>query len=185
MIVGLGNVGKEYENTRHNLGFMVLDSFHYDFSLESKFQAYIYLTTIESQKCIFVKPTTFMNLSGNAVLKIQRYYDISSQDIFVIHDDLDLPFGHFKIKSKGSSGGHNGIQSIIDSIGTNEFGHLKVGIGRDENIFTVDYVLGKFSKSNLDFLNNQYSFYQDIIYSFIKDGIQKTMSQFNGKDERV
>ena len=182
MIVGLGNVGKEYENTRHNVGFMILDSFSFDFSLEKKFQAYVASTSLGGEKCLFVKPTTFMNLSGIAVRKIADYYGIEPQDILIIHDDMDLPFGKFKVKSQGSSGGHNGIKSIIESLGTENFCRLKIGIAHDRSMNTVDYVLGHFSKTQLDFFQEHYKLYQEIVESFVLDGAEKTMSKFNTKE---
>ena len=118
LVVGLGNPGKEYENTRHNIGFMILDSFIENFSLENKFQAMVKKVKIENEDVLFVKPITYMNLSGNAVIKIVNYYHIDKKDILVLQDDLDLDFGSFKLKNNSSSGGHNGIKSIIRSLGT-------------------------------------------------------------------
>ena len=182
MIVGLGNVGKEYDGTRHNVGFMVLDSFSLNFTLEKKFQAYVASSILGDEKCLFVKPTTYMNLSGQAVRLVADYYDILPKDILVIHDDMDLPFGKIKIKSKGSSGGHNGIKSIISSLNTQEFAHLKIGIGHDMNHDSISYVLGHFSKSEFTFLSNNFSYYQKIVTSFVRDGIEKTMSLYNTKE---
>ena len=182
MIVGLGNIGKEYESTRHNVGFMVLDSFSLDFSLEKKFQAYVGSTCLNGEKCLFVKPTTFMNLSGIAVRKLSDYYGIKPQDILIIHDDMDLPFGKFKVKNQGSSGGHNGIKSIIESLKTESFCRLKIGISHDHSMNTVDYVLGHFSKTQLDFFQEHYKLYQGIVESFVSNGAEKTMSKFNTKE---
>lgn len=179
MIVGLGNPLKEYEYTRHNVGFMVLDYLGLDFREEKKFQAYISKQKIKNEDVIFVKPTTFMNLSGIAVAKISNYYHILPKDILIIQDDLDLPFGRFKIKTNSSSGGHNGIKSIIESLKTNSFGRLKIGISHNKDISTIDYVLGKFSKEDIDFLENSSAYFKDIINSFILNGIDKTMNDFN------
>ena len=181
MIVGLGNIGKEYARTRHNVGFMVLDSFGKEFTLEKKFQAYVRVECIQGEKCLFVKPTTFMNLSGLAVAKLSRYYNIDPSDILVIQDDMDLNFGRQRLKIDSSSGGHNGIKSIIDSLGTTHFARLKIGISHDLKGDTVQYVLGNFSKEEMAFLSQHFSFYQEIIYFFIENGIEKTMKRYNSK----
>ena len=181
MIVGLGKPGKEYENTRHNVGFMILDSFIKDFKLEKKFQAMIKVTDIDGEKCLFVKPLTFMNESGLSVGKIAKYYNISCSDIFVIQDDMDLPFGKIKLKINSSAGGHNGIKSIIASLGNQDFPRLKVGIGSVKKDEVIDYVLGKFSKSELEVLNELFNTFDKIINSFINEGIDKTMNVYNTK----
>ncbi len=181
MIVGLGNVGKEYVGTRHNVGFQVLDLFDLDFSLEKKFQAYLSTTIIENEKVLFVKPTTFMNLSGIAVSKIATYYDILPEDILVIQDDMDLPFGKIKIKKQGSSGGHNGIKSIIEQLHTENFNRLKIGIDHPQDQMIIDYVLGHFSKKEIEFIQNKKAFFADVFSSFVSYGIEKTMTKFNGQ----
>ena len=179
LIVGLGNVGKEYENTRHNVGFMVLDSLGLEFSLEKKFQAYVAEKEIKGEKCLFLKPTTYMNLSGLAVQKVSDYYHISLNDILIIQDDLDLPFGKIKIKSKGSSGGHNGLKSIFSSLHSEEIARLKIGISHDKEIDTVDYVLGHFSAKEVQYFDENKLLFANIIESFVFNGIEKTMSLYN------
>jgi len=179
LVVGLGNPGKEYENTRHNVGFMILDSFVSDFSFEKKFQAMICKKKIGSEDVLFVKPLTFMNLSGQSVGKIVHYFDISKEDILVIQDDLDLDFGRHRLKMNSSSGGHNGIKSIIEALGTQDFGRLKIGIAHDKNVSTVDYVLHKFSKEEMHFFEEHYSFFEEIIISFVMNGFNKTMAMYN------
>ena len=179
MIVGLGNPGKEYEYTRHNIGFIILDQIIDNFVLEKKFQAYIATKVINQEKCIFVKPTTFMNLSGDAVGKIAKYYDINIKDILIIQDDLDMNFGKIKLKINSSSGGHNGIKSIINTLGTNEFARLKFGISHDRSIDTVDYVLGKFSKEDLTYIKENRNLYEEIITSFVENGVEVTMNRYN------
>lgn len=179
MIVGLGNPGKEYENTRHNIGFMIVDSYIDNFKLENKFQAMVSKKNIDGEDVLFVKPMTFMNLSGIAVSKIAHYYKIIPKDILVIQDDLDLPFGSYKIKVNSSSGGHNGIKSIISSLNTESFCRLKIGISQENRGSVIDYVLGKFSKKELEELEKSYSRYQEILKYFICYGIDKTMNQFN------
>ena len=179
LIVGLGNPGKEYMKTRHNVGFIVVDNYLGDVKWENKKDNLIYFTTVNGEKVGFVKPQLFMNLSGQALIQIINYYDISINDILIIHDDLDMPVGSFKVKTNSSSGGHNGIKNIIDNLKTESFARLKIGIGHDINIPTVDYVLGKLSKKEFEDLNNKV--YKDIIDSFITDGIDKTMMSYNNK----
>ena len=179
MVVGLGNPGKEYDGTRHNVGFMLLDSFELQFTNEKKFNAYIVIKTINDEKVIFVKPQTFMNNSGFSVSKIADYYNINSQDILVIHDDMDLELGSFKIKAHGSSGGHNGIKSIIESLKTDEFCRLKVGIDHP-SYDTIDYVLGKFSKSEFNKLASNFILYKEIVDNFLIHDSNYLMNRYNG-----
>lgn len=175
LVVGLGNPGKEYENTRHNIGFMVVDHYINNDEWKKKFDGLYQIVTINQEKVLFLKPTTFMNLSGNAVRKVVDFYDIPIENILIIQDDLDLPFGKFRLKKNSSSGGHNGIKSIISSIGTDAFCRLKIGISHDRTFDTVDYVLGKFSKEEMAYLNENYLVYHEIINSFISNGVDKTI----------
>lgn len=179
LIVGLGNPGKEYENTRHNVGYLIVDNYLGNVDWKEKFEALYYETRINSEKVIFIKPLTYMNLSGNSVVKFVNYYDIDIHDILIIQDDLDLPFMSFKLKKNSSSGGHNGIKSIISSLSSNEFARLKVGISNDKGIDTKDYVLGKFSKTDKEKMDSMYDTFSKIIDSFISVGIDKTMNVYN------
>ena len=179
LIVGLGNPGKEYENTRHNVGFMVIDHFTTNTDWQKKFDGLSKIETICGEKVMLLKPTTFMNLSGNAVSKAMKYYDISVEDILVLQDDMDIEFGKYKLKKNSSAGGHNGIKSIIASVGSNSFARLKIGISHDKNGNTIDYVLGKFSKEERLFLESQYDTFNAIITEFIMAGIDKTMNKYN------
>ena len=150
LIVGLGNPGKEYENTRHNIGFMVLDDYLGNVKWSNKFNALYYESFIGTEKVIFLKPLTYMNNSGNAVGEFVRYYNFDMKDILIIQDDLDEEIGLYKLKVNSSSGGHNGIKSIISSLGTQSFPRLKVGIGSVKKDEVIDYVLGKFSKKEME-----------------------------------
>ena len=179
LIVGLGNPGKEYMFTRHNIGFMMIDSYIDNDNWQKKFDGQIELLTINGEKVLFLKPLTFMNNSGLSVIQAAKYYDIEPEDILVIQDDLDLPFGSFKLKKNSSSGGHNGIKSIIASLGTDSFNRLKIGISHDKTKDTIDYVLGKFSKVELEKLKEDFSLYQEIIDSFIVDGMEVTMNKYH------
>lgn len=181
LIVGLGNPGKEYENTRHNVGFMVLDSYLNSDEWKEKFSALYHEEIIAGEKVLFIKPLTFMNLSGDAVVKFIKYFDIRIDDILVIHDDLDLPFLTYKLKRNSSAGGHNGIKSIINRLGSDAFARLKIGVSHDRSISTKDYVLGNFSKKELDDFSLMQRDFNNIIESFIKNGIEKTMNIYNTK----
>ena len=150
LIVGLGNPGKQYELTRHNVGFICLDyaadKYNLVFKLEKSFNAMVATTIINGEKCVFVKPQTYMNLSGDAVGKILNYYKVDINDMLVIYDDMDLPLGALRLREKGSAGGHNGIKSIISCAGTQEFKRIRVGISSHNHIDAKDYVLGRFGK---------------------------------------
>ena len=183
MIVGLGNPGKDYQNTRHNVGFMVLDYFPGNNSWKEKFKAMYNIQQINGEKVLFVKPLTYMNLSGDAVVEFVNYYDIDLGNILIIHDDLDLPFGKYKLKVDSSAGGHNGIKSIINRLGTQNFARLKIGISHDRSIDTKDYVLGKFSKEDKELFDSMSSTFNKIINYFIKEGIDRTMNIYNTKEK--
>ena len=181
LIVGLGNPGKEYNNTRHNVGFLVLDNYLNTSDWKEKFNALYHEERINGEKVIFVKPLTFMNLSGDAVVKYVNYFDVNIDDILVIHDDLDLPFSTYKLKKNSSAGGHNGIKSIINRIGSQEFARLKVGVSHDRSIDTKDYVLGNFSKKEKEQIEVMQKDFNKIIESFVNDGIDRTMNIYNTK----
>jgi peptidyl-tRNA hydrolase, PTH1 family len=146
LIIGLGNPGSQYEKTRHNVGFHVVDSLASVYTLrwERHGRAIIAQGLIGHEKVVLVKPITFMNNSGEAIIELIRWYKIEATDIVVIYDDLDLPVGQVRLRAQGSSGGHNGINSMISHLHTNQFARLRVGIGRPANhrIDTVNYVLG-------------------------------------------
>lgn len=147
--VGLGNPGKKYEGTRHNIGFMVIDRLAEKLSIQMdkhQFNADYGMSIIGNEKVILFKPQTYMNLSGEAVRPFLDYYKIDRDDMLVIYDDLDLPLGKLRLRQKGSAGGHNGVKSIIDHVGSGEFKRIRFGIGRptDSRIPIVDYVLSSF-----------------------------------------
>ena len=153
LLVGLGNIGREYELTRHNFGFLLLDQVIKDHQFQSaskKFKSEVFLGEIAGKKIIALKPQTFMNLSGLAVGEAAAFYKIEEKDIFVFHDDVDLVFGKIKTKVGGGHAGHNGLKSIDEMIGKN-YTRLRLGVGRPENkeFSTADYVLGKFSKEEM------------------------------------
>lgn len=178
LIVGLGNPGKDYENTRHNIGFMIIDNYVGSVNWKEKYNALYIEQIINGEKIVFVKPLTYMNLSGNSVIQFVNFYKIAPGDIIVIQDDLDLPLGKVRIKNNSSSGGHNGIKSIIDRLGTNSFIRIKIGISN--TIYdTKDYVLGKFNKEEKNILDNNMVVYKDVINTIISEGVVEAQSRFN------
>ncbi len=184
LIFGLGNPGKKYENTRHNIGFIALDRLAENLGLtfnRTKFNAVYAEGNMGTEKVILVKPQTFMNLSGESVQPWVDYYDVTEEDIVVIYDDMDLPVGKIRLRVKGSSGGHNGMKSIIQHLGTQEFNRIRVGVGRPYPKQTViSHVLSRFSKDSIDDMKMSV---QDIIEAikYWADGhtFQETMNEFN------
>lgn len=150
MIVGLGNIGTRYDETRHNTGFMVVDQLARDYHLGAfthlKQEAVAVSGVINGEKVMLVKPTTFMNDSGRAVGPLVDYYDIDLDDLVIVNDDLDMPVGKVRLKTHGASGGHNGLKSIISVLGTKNFNRVKVGIDHPQHGTVISHVLGKFSK---------------------------------------
>jgi peptidyl-tRNA hydrolase, PTH1 family len=182
LIVGLGNPGKKYEATRHNVGFMVIDElakkFQINMSEKSKFKGVIGQGNIKDQ-VILLKPTTFMNLSGESVKLVKQFYNLKDQDILIIYDDLDLVCGKVRLRQKGSAGGHNGIKSILSSISSENFHRLKIGIDRDQVIPVVDYVLGKFTKQQKEAIDQAIMQSLNIIEDWVNHDILYVMNKYN------
>ncbi len=188
LIVGLGNPGREYENTRHNIGFMVIDNYVKVNNLENfseKFNGLYQKVLKDNQSYILLKPLSYMNLSGTVIRRYADYFKIKPEDIFVIQDDLDMPVGKIKIKFKGSSGGHNGIQNIIDNLNTSYFPRFKIGIGKNAQISTKDYVLGKIKDEEREKIDKILVFSSDIIDCFLTSDIEHVMSKYNGEEYEV
>ena len=146
MIVGLGNPGRKYKGSRHNLGFMVIDDLCNLLKVsldQKKFKAEYGIFRVDEKKVMIVKPLTFMNLCGEAVAPLLGYYKLNLEDLVVIYDDLDLPCGRLRLRKEGGDGGHNGIKSLISHLGTKEFKRIRIGIDKDPLMVTADYVLGK------------------------------------------
>lgn len=179
LIVGLGNPGEEYQNTRHNAGFMAIDNYIDESNFKKKDNYMIAEKVINEEKILFVKPLTYMNDSGQAVRKVMDYYKINLEDILIIYDDMDFNVGTIKIKASGSSGGHNGIKSIIKCLGTENFKRIRIGISKPEGD-TIDYVLGKFSKHDLNNLYYVFNTINRIIEDFVVLPFEKLMSKYNG-----
>ncbi|HEM9623521.1 TPA: aminoacyl-tRNA hydrolase [Streptococcus agalactiae] len=186
MIVGLGNPGSKYNDTKHNIGFMAIDrivkNLDVNFTEDKNFKAEIGSDFINGEKIYFIKPTTFMNNSGIAVKALLTYYNISIKDMIIIYDDLDMEVGKIRFRQKGSAGGHNGIKSIIAHLGTQEFDRIKVGIGRPNGRMTViNHVLGKFDKNDeIMILNTLDKVDNAVNYYLQTNDFQKTMQKYNG-----
>ena len=181
LIVGLGNPGYEYENTRHNTGFMVVDEFARSVgaTFEDKRYGFVAETSIKGRKVFILKPTTFMNLSGNAVRYWLQKENIDQERLLVIVDDLSIPLGDFRLKGNGSNGGHNGLGNIQQLIGQ-QYARLSMGIGADfAKGQQVDWVLGKYDEEDMKTLQPSIDQAVDIIKSFVLAGLNITMNQYN------
>ncbi|MGG3642204.1 aminoacyl-tRNA hydrolase [Bacillus gobiensis] len=154
VFAGLGNPGKNYDSTRHNIGFIAIDQLAREWDIamtKAKFNGQIGTGIVSGEKVLLVKPLTYMNLSGECVRPLLDYYDAPISQLTVIYDDLDLPLGKIRLRMKGSAGGHNGIKSLIQHLGTQEFNRIRLGIGRPQGgMKVVDYVLGKFTSDELN-----------------------------------
>jgi PTH1 family peptidyl-tRNA hydrolase len=184
LIVGLGNPGREYRDTRHNIGFMLLDrlavKLNARFSrLQSK--ALVASASYQERKLILAKPQTFMNLSGQAVQGLMHFYKLPLMNLLVIHDDLDLPPGTLRLRPGGGSGGQKGVQSIIERLGTEGFARLRLGIGRPPGqMDAADYVLQEFSDSEMTIISPVLNRGVDAVLEFVVNGIEAAMNRYNG-----
>lgn len=182
LIAGLGNIGPEYALSRHNVGFMVVDRLaaQEDFQFSFERLAYTAQWKYKGRVIHFIKPTTYMNLSGKAVAYYLKAYNIPKENLLVIVDELQLPFGALRIKPKGSDGGHNGLKSIQESLGGQDYNRLRFGIGNNfPKGRQVDYVLGAFAPKELQLLPEYLDKAGDMIKSFCFHGLQQTMNIFN------
>ena len=183
LIVGLGNFGKEYKNTRHNIGFMALDFYAGKNNLsidKKKFKGLYCETTINGEKVLLLEPQTYMNLSGECVRDFVLYFNVDIKDILVIYDDMDLEVGVLRLREKGSAGGHNGIKNIIAHLKTSEFKRVRVGISKDREGNTIDYVLGKFNEEDKKIIDEKIEKISCLIDDFVKYEFNKLMSVYNG-----
>lgn len=182
LIVGLGNPGKEYEKTRHNIGFMAINNFLKENNLDlnkTKFNGKYTETNIKGEKVILLEPQKYMNLSGEVIRDFVKFYKIDIKDILIISDDLDMECGKIRLREKGSSGGHNGLKNIELHLNTNEYKRLKIGVGNNKKIETKDYVLGKFSKEDFEKIVDSIKLSKDIIEDFIDSDFISLMSKYN------
>lgn len=181
--IGLGNPGKKYEGTRHNIGFMVIDELarRHQFTLDkSKFKNDYAIQFIQGEKAMFVKPKSFMNLSGEAVRPLIDYYNIELENIIVLYDDLDLPTGKIRLRKQGGHGGHNGIRSLITHLGTKQFKRIRLGIGRPtDSRPIVDYVLQPFSKEQKHQIDDSITLSADACEDWINSSFTDIMNRYN------
>lgn len=185
LVVGLGNPGEAYAETRHNAGFLAVDKVSDAFSIafaQRKFDNRIGIGSVNGVKIVLAKPMVFMNRSGPQVHKIAGYFRILCEDMLVVHDDIDLAFGKLKIKEKGGDGGHRGIRSLIDAFGGGDFVRLRIGVGRPEDgIGAADYVLGKFSLEERKNLDRIITTAKDAVVTTLCKGTKEGMNRFNDK----
>ena len=182
LIVGLGNPGKEYINTRHNIGFQVIDSLAESLKVEvkkRKFGARFGLADFADKKLILLKPWQFMNRSGQAVATATAIYKLAVSNLLVVLDDMALEPGRIRIRSKGSAGGHNGLADIIEKLGTDNFGRLRIGIGRSGNEDAVNFVLDKPNEAERVLLNEAVERSREAVLCWIEHGMEATMNRYN------
>lgn len=183
LIAGLGNIGNKYTFTRHNAGFMLVDSFALNSNLSFRENSRLkcLMTNLRniSDDYLLIKPTTFMNLSGEAVRAVCDYYKIAIEDILIVYDDLSLELGKIRFRPNGSDGGHNGIKSVIQHLGTSNIARLKIGIGPQPNIPSEVFVLQNFSKEELDTLKETLSLAKDGINYYFKEGMPAAQNKYN------
>ncbi|SCJ95133.1 Peptidyl-tRNA hydrolase [uncultured Clostridium sp.] len=182
LIVGLGNPGKEYAGTRHNIGFEAVDYIADKYNIELnriKFKGIFGEGMINGKKVILLKPTTYMNLSGDSIREVVNFYKISNEDIIVIYDDISLEVGRLRIREKGSHGGHNGIKSIITNLSSDVFPRVKIGVGGPKGDL-VSHVLGKFSNSEIEVLRESIMATSEAVATILSRDTKEAMNKFNG-----
>ena len=188
IIVGLGNPGKKYERTRHNMGFMVLDLLADKYGIKVdrlKFKALTGEGQIEGKKVLLVKPQTYMNLSGESVRDVMNFYKIPPEDLIVIYDDIDIPEGTLRIRPKGSAGTHNGMRNIIYLLGEDGFPRIRVGIGGERKSDLVDYVIGRVTEKEADALWDALNKAADAAADIVINDVTHAMQEFNIKPKRL
>ena len=185
LIVGLGNPGKEYENTRHNAGFKFIDKFaksqNLDFNKE-KFKGLYTEFNYKGEKVILLKPQKYMNLSGEVIVRFKDFFKINLEDILIICDDLDTELGKLKLKYKGSAGGHNGLKNIESNIHSNEYKRIKIGISNNKDHDRIDYVIGKMPKDELNILEKVTDKAPEIIMDYLNLSFDNLMNKYNSME---
>lgn len=184
LTVTLGNPGDKYKRTRHNMGFMVAEKlakrYGFEFKTESKFNAQVAKTNIEGEDVIICRPQTFMNLSGESARPLMDYYKLTSEDLFLIYDDISLDLGKVRFRAKGSDGGHNGVKSIIQYVKTDKFDRLKVGVGPQPGFMKSEvFVLANFQKEQDELLQQSLNYACDAVVCYLKNGIQIAQNKYN------
>ncbi len=188
LIVGLGNPEIQYEGTRHNIGFQIIDKVLNGMpktgEVVHKFESFYWELNFRNKKYYFQKPLTYMNLSGKAVAKFAKKHDIEPKNILVIYDDLDLSLGQIRIRKQGGAGGHNGVKSLIDELGTEKFNRLRFGIGRPNSSEQVDFVLSKFAEDEIKSVEETVQRSFEAIKFSLVSGIEATMNKFNKNNNK-
>ncbi len=183
VVAGLGNPGDKYRDTRHNVGFFVVDALSSEYAIpldRRKFDAFYGRGSVKGAEVLLVKPQSYMNRSGIPIYRLTDYFEISHRNMLVIHDDIDLVYGRIKIKAKGGHGGHNGVRSIIDTLGDDNFTRLRVGIGRSENESNVTgHVLGRFRSDEKKMLEQIVARSRDAAVTILCEGTKEGMNRFN------
>ncbi|NLL31156.1 MAG: aminoacyl-tRNA hydrolase [Clostridiales bacterium] len=182
LIVGLGNPGKEYDNTRHNIGFETIDYISNKYNIEinrKKFKGVCGEGLINNTKVILLKPSTYMNLSGESVAEAVKFYKLKKEEVIIIYDDISLEVGRLRIREKGSAGGHNGIKSIISHLASDVFPRIKIGVGQPKGGL-VSHVLGKFNKEEIEVLKEVVEAASVGVETIIKDSAKEAMNKLNG-----
>ncbi|MBM7694560.1 PTH1 family peptidyl-tRNA hydrolase [Peribacillus deserti] len=184
VIIGLGNPGKQFDGTRHNIGFEVIDELSSKWGIplnQAKHKGIYGTGLVKGEKVLLLKPLTYMNLSGESISAVLNFYKLTSQDMVVIYDDLDLPPGKIRLRQKGSAGGHNGIKSTIAHLGTQEFNRIRVGIGRPTDGRSVpDFVLNRFIKEERDLMSKVVDICAEACENWLENDFLKVMNKFNG-----
>jgi PTH1 family peptidyl-tRNA hydrolase len=188
MIVGLGNIGAKYEGTRHNLGFEVVGELARRFGTgnpRNRFDARIEEAIIGGTKVILAAPTTMMNNSGFAVSQLARWYKLPAEDILIVYDELDLPFGKIRLRPSGGPGGHNGVRSVIDQLGTTDFPRVRIGVGRPTSGSTIGFLLTRFSVEERPYVPEIVSLAADASECWVRSDIEASMNEFNTRSVDV
>ena len=186
VIAGLGNPGRKYENTRHNVGFMTIDRLAQKYGIKVnriKHKALVGEGLIHGRKVMLVKPQTFMNLSGQSIREVFRYYDVEPEELMVVYDDVDIPAGHLRMRKKGSAGTHNGMKSIIYDLQFDDFPRLRIGIGTDRKEDMIHFVLSGFSGEDRDKVAQAIDRAVEAIDLWLEKGIDIAMGEYNTKKE--
>ncbi len=181
VLFGLGNPGRQYEFTRHNIGYIIVDYIAFQNKVPfkpGKGDYYFSEVRIAGERVLLVKPTTFMNRSGLAVHQVMKFFPVGVEDLLVVTDDYHLPFATVRFRPQGSEGGHNGLKSIAQTLGSNEFNRMRFGIGNDFDD-SVDFVLSRFSKKELALIDDILPDCADAVQTWVREGIDKTMNSFN------
>lgn len=182
LVVGLGNPGSKYAATRHNVGFVVVDRLGSAARVEvtkRQCSALVALATVAGQRSCLAKPQTYMNLSGQAVSCLMRFYKVEPRDLLVVYDERDLPLGRIRLRERGTAGGHRGVASMIEQLGTSDFPRLRIGIGRPSQLDAVDHVLGSFTSEERPVVNEMLAQAVEAVETALREGLEAAMNRYN------